>query len=298
MRTNLAQAYTWLMQRYHPGDELYIFGFSRGAYTARALVGMLARPGLMRPGSENLVDYAIREYTTNLNVSDESQKRKTGIRDFADAFCWGTEQNPLFPGGWSNPEYHEDWHCVPVDYLGVWDTVKASGFLGFGTVTWPFTRELFNAKQIRHAVSIDEHRRPYHQYLVYPRDGVEEVWFCGVHSDVGGTFADNCDLARISLKWVADGVADRLYLRMGAYNRNCTMKLGFVTGRLHSMSPMWALVGRRSRVLPIGAAVHKTVGLRLTAKSSHYCPKLPREYELVDEEWLSSGSTHPLALPM
>jgi hypothetical protein len=76
------------------------------------------------------------------------------------------------------------------------------------------------------------------------------------------------------------------------------MELGFASGRLHSMSPMWVLVGRRSRVLPTGASVHRTVGLRLADESSHYRPNLPREYELVDEEWLSSGSTHPLALPM
>jgi uncharacterized protein (DUF2235 family) len=51
---NVAEAYTFLMHHWRPGDELYIFGFSRGAYTARALVGMLNRPGLLRPGSENL----------------------------------------------------------------------------------------------------------------------------------------------------------------------------------------------------------------------------------------------------
>src|SRR5262249_18670176 len=54
LRSKLADAYRWLMQHYQFKDEIYIFGFSRGAYTARALVGMLNRPGLLRPGSENL----------------------------------------------------------------------------------------------------------------------------------------------------------------------------------------------------------------------------------------------------
>src|ERR1700712_4936666 len=74
LRANLTQAYAWLMQHYHPGDELYVFGFSRGAYTARALVGMLARPGLLRPGSDNLVDYAVALYAVN-GTPDEKRRR-------------------------------------------------------------------------------------------------------------------------------------------------------------------------------------------------------------------------------
>jgi hypothetical protein len=130
LRTNLSEAYVWLMKHYQPRDEIYIFGFSRGAYTARALAGILTRPGLLRPGSENLVDYAIREYATNRRVKDDHSERRNGIQEFSDAFCWGTEQNPLFAGGWIGPAHHEDWHCVPVTYMGVWDTVEATGFAG------------------------------------------------------------------------------------------------------------------------------------------------------------------------
>jgi uncharacterized protein (DUF2235 family) len=188
---------------------------------------------------------------------------------------------------------------VPVEFVGVWDTVKASGLLGFGTVKWPYTHRLFNARRIRHAVSIDEHRRPYLQYLVQPRgaNNVQEVWFCGVHSDVGGTFDDDSDLAKIALKWVAGGVADDLYFREGAYARNCTVEPAFVSGKLHRMSRTWDLVGRRTRMLPPGASVHSTVGLRLADQKTGYHPKLPSVYTLVDEEWLTSGSTHPLSLP-
>jgi uncharacterized protein (DUF2235 family) len=59
LRTNLGEAYTYLMQHYEDGDRLFIFGFSRGAYTARALAGLLRAAGLLRPGSENLVPYAV-----------------------------------------------------------------------------------------------------------------------------------------------------------------------------------------------------------------------------------------------
>src|SRR5262245_1694502 len=62
MKTNLAEAYTYLMQHYEPGDRIYVFGFSRGAYTARALCGLIRAVGLFKPGAENLVSYAIKSY--------------------------------------------------------------------------------------------------------------------------------------------------------------------------------------------------------------------------------------------
>jgi uncharacterized protein (DUF2235 family) len=65
LKKNVAQAYRYLMQHWRPGDAIYISGFSRGAYTARALAGMLLRPGLMRPGSENLLPYAVEKYALN-----------------------------------------------------------------------------------------------------------------------------------------------------------------------------------------------------------------------------------------
>ncbi|WBM80402.1 DUF2235 domain-containing protein [Cryobacterium breve] len=63
LRQNLGEAYTWLMQEWDPGDRIFVFGFSRGAYTARALSGMLRTIGLLHAGSENLVPYAVSEFT-------------------------------------------------------------------------------------------------------------------------------------------------------------------------------------------------------------------------------------------
>jgi uncharacterized protein (DUF2235 family) len=266
VQTNLAQAYTWLMQHYQPNDSVYIFGFSRGAYTARALVGMLTRPGLLRPGSENLIEYAVGEYTAKREIDAKVQ---AGIRNFADAFCWGTEQSPLFPQWPESSEYHEDWHCVPIRYLGVWDTVKATGFMRFGDLRWPYTRKLLNVDKIRHAVSIDERRRPYHEYLVEVDPDrsthVEEVWFAGVHSDVGGTFDDGPtvpQLSSIPLKWIADGVIDELVLRENAYATYCTVTENHATSRIHAMSRLWDLATIRHRPIPAGASLHASIELR------------------------------------
>lgn len=270
MKTNVAEAYTYLMRHWQPGDELYVFGFSRGAYTARALVGMLNRPGLLRPGSENLVPYAVAHYATNktFSVSD-----KQDMREFSNAFCWGTEARPL-SRSWANDVYDMHWHAVPIEYLGVWDTVKAAGILRLGNLHWPFTHQLFNAKKIRHAVSIDEHRRPYHEYLADPNNyGLEEAWFAGVHSDVGGTFEDDPRLAKIALKWIVDGTVTRLNLRAGAYTQQCTVDASFVEGKQHKMGKVWLLVGTRHRHLPDAAILHASVRERRKQDPS-YLPKL------------------------
>jgi uncharacterized protein (DUF2235 family) len=161
LRANLGEAYTYLMQHYEAGDKLFVFGFSRGAYCARALAGLLNTAGLLRPGSENLVSYAISVYARNKDLSDDDWRQ---IHMFAGAFSRKVGNRT----------------AVPIEFMGVWDSVKAAGILRWN-LRWPFTRQLPNVRTVRHAVSIDEKRRPYEEYLVEPRKQppipvVEEVW--------------------------------------------------------------------------------------------------------------------------
>ena len=289
LKTNLVEAYTFLMRHWQPGDELYIFGFSRGAYTARALVGMLNRPGLLRPGSENLVRYAVARYATNKTFSITN---KENIREFSHAFCWGTEAQPLSRPR-RNDTYQMHWHAVPIAYLGVWDTVKAAGILRLGDLHWPFTHQLFNVKRIRHAVSIDEYRRPYREYLADPRHyGLEEAWFAGVHSDVGGTFEDDPRLAKIALKWIVDGTVHDLHLRAGAYPRQCVVDESFAAGKRHRMGRIWVLAGTRHRTLPDTAKLHASVRMRRKTDAS-YLPALPNADD--DDRWTDPDWTDPAA---
>jgi uncharacterized protein (DUF2235 family) len=314
IKAKLVEAYTWLMQHYQFGDEIYVFGFSRGAYTARALVGMLNRPGLLRPGSENLVPYAVREYATNKALTDV---RKRGIKQFADAFCWGTEQDRLSPGWRSvGEDFHESWHAVPIKYLGIWDTVEASGFLRWGVLDWPYTHELFNAERIRHAVSIDEWRRPYHEFLVdNPRknqvqagenpsaEPVQEVWFAGVHSDVGGTYLPDYRLAKITLKWVLDGVIRELALReKSSYSSQCVMTWEgqgeIYKGKVHGFGLLWKVALTRHRPIPDGAHIHRSVELRRGDAALHYDVELPEHFTFVDSDWENLVPANELDLPI
>jgi uncharacterized protein (DUF2235 family) len=270
LKTNVSEAYQYLMQHWQPGDEVVIFGFSRGAYTARALAGMLLRPGLMRPGSDNLLPYAVEKYAINRDFTDDEYEQ---WGRFAKAFCWRTENEPLFDTiKQNNP--NQIWHyAVPVAYMGLWDTVKAAGFLRFGNLRWPYTISLPNVARIRHAVSIDERRRPYREYLVerHPR-GLEEMWFAGVHADVGGTFEPDHKLATIALKWVVDGALPSLQIGADGYTEDCTVDETFAKGTIHHNGPLWVLAGRRTR--DIRAAVFHASVLERRRQDPSYLPNL------------------------
>lgn len=270
MRQNLAEAYTYLMQVYEPGDRIYVFGFSRGAYTARALTGLLSLIGIFRRGSENLVQYAVASYT------------KRGDKDF----------DQLRKFRWIFAHRVDGETTVPVDFLGVWDTVKAAGILRWDA-KWPFTHQLGNVRAVRHAVSIDEYRRPYRDYLAraWPdadiKPEIDEVWFAGVHSDVGGTFEDDPRLCKITLKWMLEGaVGAELLVKQGPYHAmSRAVTPDNALGEVHRMGKIWALVGYRNRVVPPHAKVHTSVRERLAA-DPRYRPRIPDTVTYVDPEWV------------
>ncbi|MFI1938726.1 DUF2235 domain-containing protein [Streptomyces purpureus] len=273
LKTNLAEAYTYLMRHYEPGDRLYLFGFSRGAYTARALAGLIQAVGLLRPGSENLVPYAIGIYAKNRDFTKDD---------------W--DQLHRFAGTFSAPVGGR--FGVPVEYLGLWDSVKAAGLLRWN-LRWLHTRQLPNARRARHAVSLDERRRPYEEYLIErprtprpPPALVEQVWFAGVHSDVGGTFDDDPQLPTIALKWVVDGALDAgLLLKDAAYETALAVDAGHALGTVHRMGHVWALLTYRSRIAPPGASVHDSVRHRV-AHDPRYGRRLPKDVVWADTDWL------------
>jgi uncharacterized protein (DUF2235 family) len=176
---NVADAYQFLMRTFASGDSVYIFGFSRGAYTARALCGMLHMLGLLTQGNEGLIPYAIRMMKqTKIDFRVAAAFKKTFSRE-----------------------------CKP-RFVGVWDTVSSVGWV-YNAVHFPFTKATNNPDiQIaRHAVSIDERRGFFRQNLFgAPHNNAQdvlEVWFAGVHSDVGGSYAESeSQLSKLALRWM------------------------------------------------------------------------------------------------
>ncbi|MGH8945493.1 MAG: DUF2235 domain-containing protein [Acidimicrobiia bacterium] len=276
IKDNIADAYTYLMEQYRPGDRVFVFGFSRGAFTARALSGMSYRAGLMRPGAENLVPYLVSSYTKGDEWSGDDWKK---IDQFARTFSF----------------HHDGSLALPIHFLGLWDSVKALGWLRWDP-KWPYTRQLPNARVIRHAVSIDEKRRPYAEYLVRPneRSDLSEVWFAGVHSDVGGTFIDDDKLSTITLKWMTDQALQAgLLLRKGAYERTCAVEPDDALGKAHRMGWIWAILTLRRRPIPRSASVHYSVKDRLVSDIGYRLPTAVPDDAWRDEEWTQPSALAP-----
>ncbi len=184
LQRNVLSAYQFLMENYRgpKEDEIYLFGFSRGAYACRVLAGMLHSIGILPKGHENLAPFVWQSYC------ELSQG-----------------------GGYDSVKLMKcsmHIHKVPIAYLGVWDTVSSVGILR--QRTFRFTRSLPNVAEGRHAVAIDEHRNMFPENLVDPASNVEEVWFSGNHRGVGGGDKDSVHLSLIPYNWVVDGVNGKL----------------------------------------------------------------------------------------
>jgi uncharacterized protein (DUF2235 family) len=212
---NIRQGYKFLIDHYAQGDEIYIFGFSRGAYTARSLVGLIRNSGLLdtaRILKEDDPKYPFwRKPTSSGFVALEPDD----VPHIVDAYqLYRTKDESAdtdFALMFRDLYAHK---AVKIKFLGVWDTVGALGI--------PFRLfDSFNAKHYRfhdqelsgivenayHAVAIDEHRKDYEETLWDPKRKVnqrlEQVWFAGAHADVGGGYEDDeHPLADATLAWM------------------------------------------------------------------------------------------------
>lgn len=197
---NVLGAYSWLCRIWEPGDEIYLLGFSRGAYTARVLGGFIHMCGLLRPDQLDLCGYALVAYKRSADESD-MEIGKT-FRRIADT------------------------RRVTIRFIGVWDTVasvltpRADRFYLPSIQTLPYTRTNPSVAAFRHAISMDERRRmfrlnhwrdpqpfrprPEDKKFELPQD-IRQVWFAGVHSDVGGGYPEKeSSLSKYPLLWMIE----------------------------------------------------------------------------------------------
>jgi uncharacterized protein (DUF2235 family) len=184
LKADVRDAYTFIMDHYVPGDDIYIFGFSRGAYTARAVCSLISRYGLVSPGNAALVPYAI---DLLWGIHEAKGEKRAACFKLADEF-----KAALSTG-----------ECHP-RFLGVWDTVSSVGWIA-NPLALPDTAALPGIQTIRHAVSIDERRAFFRTNLVVrdPARDVREVWFAGDHCDVGGGHPEGeSGLSKIPLEWM------------------------------------------------------------------------------------------------
>jgi uncharacterized protein (DUF2235 family) len=196
---NIKACYDFLVREYEPGDQLFFFGFSRGAYTVRSLAGLVRNCGILRREHRDRVDEAYDLY----------RSRRPDDHPNAD-------NAKEFRGRYS--------HESRVRCLGVWDTVGALGVPTRGPVGWLSRRRhgfhdvtlSSRVENAFHALAIDERRGPFAPTLWEVRDGdpargtpdwrVEQRWFAGVHSNVGGGYP-NSGLSSLALRWMVDRAA-------------------------------------------------------------------------------------------
>jgi uncharacterized protein (DUF2235 family) len=193
------EAYGYLMDHWEPGDQVFLFGFSRGAYTARVLAGLLHTLGLMPRGGANMLPYVTRLYR---GTRGAGARGAAGSNEdywtLCDEFRW-TFARPV-------PGDKADQRRFPVHFLGVWDTVSSVGWV-WDPATYRFTAHNPSIAVIRHAVSIDERRWFFRQNLMGPEGGqdFQERWFPGVHGDVGGGYPEGeGGLWRVAFRWLLE----------------------------------------------------------------------------------------------
>lgn len=199
---DIREAYRFLCQHFMKNDQIFIFGFSRGAYTARSLVGMIDAVGLLpkKHLKKPIIQAAMDTYKAN-HISRNEIKHLQNVQD----------------------KFKDDWDCrnnVRIHFLGVWDTVGALGIPQFGSSriqhrdyhTMHNTEMSCIVDHAYHAMAIDEHREVFQHTpwtKINPKNiEVKQRWFVGAHSNVGGGTRDN-KLNLIPLTWMQDLAEDK-----------------------------------------------------------------------------------------
>jgi uncharacterized protein (DUF2235 family) len=204
----LVELYATLVAQFEGGDRVCLLGFSRGAFTVRALAGMIHVCGLVRREHAGRAADAIRLYEGSESRIIEERRRQRLPPEFASS---DTDHGALDPLA----REFKAAYCQPcsIAFLGLWDTVKAYGWLS--PRSFPALRHNPGVGTVRHAPSLDE-RRALFQMTGWASNHPDtlEVWFAGDHSDVGGGHADgNSPLADASLVWML-GEATHAGLRL------------------------------------------------------------------------------------
>ena len=310
LRDDVRDAYIFLMRHCEPADRVFMFGFSRGAYTVRAVASLLRMYGLIRPGNEPLVPYAIRM----LLAIDRAREKGSGGQTVEDYFRLAEE-------------FRTQMACVKCKpyFVGAWDTVSSVGWVE-NQLHLPFIADNSDIQIGRHAIAIDERRAFFRSHLWRPSPLVSEhgpleskqVWFPGVHCDVGGGYPESeSGLSKLALEWM---ICEAKAAGLLVDPTKETEVLGRTQGTSYaqpdpnakaheSLTGSWRFAEfvpkkhydwkrrkwhrrmnrSRRRTIPAGSLVHESAYRR----DEGYSNRLPKDAIPVatDRRWLSNAST-------
>ena len=334
---NVLSAYSFLVHNYQEGDRIFLFGFSRGAHTVRVLAGLIHKVGVISPEQDNLAGSGLIAYK---QYSSDNPKAGYGLVKQPEI---GDEDGPM-------PESQFDlaaqfaritstrWPIV--HFMGVWDTVASvivprrdRFWIGFSLEELAFTIANPSVRTFRQAAAIDEQRcmfrlknwdqpqtfRPvrFNEVNATAQDS-QQVWFAGVHSDVGGGYPEiESAISKYPLLWMLDeAVAAGLSVNPRTVNQLAwgVQRKGSpfsyvapsIRGQLHnSMTPAWRTLEYipkkakyrewperkmylgfyipdcEPRPVPDGAFIHESVLMRIAEMPAYRPVNLPQAYERV-----------------
>lgn len=312
LKRGVLDLYKFVCRNYMPDDEIFAFGFSRGAFTVRVLTDLILQQGLVDYRTEEELDanakIAYRRYR-------DSCFKPTSIFSPVRFFRWVRNsiialvdrlfQRPMLPKAFEAEQMH-------IKFLGLWDTVSAYGmpieefrpvvnFL-FWPMLWDNLHLPRNVVRACHALSLDDERTTFHPIVFDERresemisagevasDRLTQVWFAGVHSNLGGGYPED-QLSYVSLDWMMSQASaaglklielrvEAITEEKSAYARLYDSRTGF--GVFYRYSPRIIDVYQSSGE-PIYPVIHYSVMLRMAFGSDDYVPlALPAKFEVL-----------------
>ncbi|MCB0210323.1 MAG: DUF2235 domain-containing protein [Anaerolineae bacterium] len=256
---NILDGYRFFVENYSEGDQIYLFGFSRGAFTVRSLAGLIQHSGLVRPEHKDKVKEAYNHY-----------RQKNSTNRFKLTYCWPN---------------------INVKFIGVWDTVGALGipatklnWIGRKRFAFHDVKLSPNIKYAYQALAIDERRKIFKPALwdVNPcaQQQVEQVWFAGTHANVGGGYVDT-GLSDITLEWMITKAKEAgLQFDPEYISRHINPTS---SGELRNSRAGLAkiLYRKQDRTIAKGSTIHQSVNQRESDATLNYKLALPYPYKTV-----------------
>ncbi len=298
LQKNIRQAYEFLTMNYQEGDKIFLFGFSRGAFTVRSLAGLICRCGLLRreillqagrQERKRMVNKIINAYRSNEEFNNKNsgvtkkEKAKNIRKNLGLTVC--------------------HLQSVPIHFVGVWDTVDAVGVPVDELKEWVdrIWRKLFKRRlwgfydQVPHydihhlyqALALDDERKTFHPNVWKgdckksesddrKKQVVEQVWFAGAHSNVGGGYPKD-SLSLVPLLWMM-GKANACGLKFFKSKCKEYYEAADPHGRLYdSRAGLGVFYRPALRQLPKYSLIHKSVFERIERGTNYYAPKIIRD---------------------
>ncbi|MFL6390416.1 MAG: DUF2235 domain-containing protein [Terriglobales bacterium] len=314
LASDVRDAYVFLMDHFETGDQVFLFGFSRGAYTARAVCSLLHMYGLIPASNAPLVPYAIRMMMAIEKFQGEGKSQKK-MKKQQEAF----NNYQKLAGDFKTMMCRRD--CNP-HFVGVWDTVSSIGWKN-NPLKLPYIADNPDIAIGRHAIAIDERRAFFRSHRWIPSKQMQEhgpkdvlqVWFPGVHCDVGGGYPEGgSGLSKIALEWMLEQakmaglcVNPQRQTEVLGQTPNSTYAKPDADACVHeSLKGWWKLAewmrkphydfatGKtkmrrnrgRARTIPPGSLIHEST---YTRQQGAYAEKLPKNATMVKTQYAPQG---------